>query len=130
MSTIHNVWRLHETKNDKAATDGFLGHSYTRVQNMECKSKPKEIFFCLVFHFSKGSVAFGFRIPTLYRTVLSAKRLNCKTKPQYEHHSNLWNHIVPINENVPSIKSLMVTKFYLCKVKSFISQYFKINFFY
>jgi len=71
---------------------------------MKCKSKPKEIFFFrLVFHCSKGPVAFGFRIPTLYRTVLSAKRLNCKTEPQYEHHANLWNYIDLINKNVASI---------------------------
>jgi len=34
-----------ETENDKAAAEGFLGHPYTRVQNMECKSKPREIFY-------------------------------------------------------------------------------------
>ncbi|CAI6347901.1 unnamed protein product [Macrosiphum euphorbiae] len=59
-----------ETENDKAATEGFLGHSYKRVQNMECKSKPEEIFFsvlcsaaaralwCLVLEFLRFTVKF------------------------------------------------------------------------
>ncbi|KAL4132426.1 hypothetical protein QTP88_009578 [Uroleucon formosanum] len=76
-----------ETENDKAATEGFL-----------------------VFRCSKGPVAFGFRIPTLYRTILSAKRLNCKTELQYEHHANIWSCIDPINENVATIKSFMLTE--------------------
>jgi len=113
LSTVHKVWRLHKTENDKAATEGFLGHSYTRVQNMECKSKPKDIFFCPAFHCSRGPMVFGFRIPTLYRTVLSAKRLNCKTEPKIEHHANLWSRNDHIDENVANIKNVMLFEPYL-----------------